>query len=281
MAVYDLGDVVALGVKITDANGNLANATTVVCTITLPDGSSATPTVVNSATGVYDVDYTPTMYGRYAVRWVATGTNASAYADDFTVRDFTELGIVSLDEVKAHLNIPTANTTNDEEIRRFMDAASDLAENYVGCILGRKSFANEKYSGNTDIIRLRNPRAISITSVYENGVLLDSVAYVLDPTGQRLTRVTTGSLSGPNYFGIWAPGAENIVVSYVAGFVNPPPAAKQGVLEIIRHLWQTQRGPSAVVGRNQSGDDFYQTPTYSLPRRAMELLDPVSLPGLA
>lgn len=281
MAVYDLGDVVALGVKITDANGNLANATTVVCTITLPDGTTTLPTVVNSSTGIYDVNYAPTMYGRYAVRWVATGNNASAYADEFTVRDYTELGIVSLDEVKAHLNIPSSNTTNDEEIRRFIDAASDLAENYVGCVLGRKSFASEKYSGNTDIIRLRNPRAISITSVYENGVLLDPVAYVLDPTGQRLTRVTTGSLSGPNYFGIWAPGAENIVVSYVAGFVNPPPAAKQGVLEIIRHLWQTQRGPSAVVGRNQSGDDFYTTPTYSLPRRAMELLDPVSLPGLA
>lgn len=281
MAVYDLGDVVPLGVKITDANGNLANATTVVCTITLPDGSTATPTVVNSQTGIYDTDYTPTMYGRYAVRWVATGSNASAYADEFTVRDFSHMGIVSLDEVKAHLNIPTTNTTNDEEIRRFMDAASDLAENYVGCVLGRQVFTNEKYSGNTDIIRLNNPRAISITSVYENGVLLDPAAYVLDYTGQRLTRVTTGSLSGPNYFGIWAPGAQNIVISYVAGFINPPPSAKQGVLEIIRHLWQTQRGPTSVVGRNQSGDDFYQSATYSLPRRAMELLDPVSLPGLA
>lgn len=281
MAVYDLGDVVALGVKITDSNGNLSNATTVVCTITLPDGSTATPTVTNSATGVYDVDYTPPMYGRYATRWVATGTNASAYADEFTVRDYTELGIVSLDDVKSHLNIPATTTTHDEEIRRFIDAASDLAENYVGCVLGRKSYVNEKYSGNTDIIRLRNPRAISITSVYENGVLLDPAAYILDYTGQRITRVTTGSLGGPNYFGMWAPGAENIVISYVAGFTNPPPSAKQGVLEIIRHLWQTQRGPSSVIGRGQSGDEFYSTPTYSLPRRAMELLDPVSLPGLA
>ncbi|MEI8286044.1 MAG: hypothetical protein WCG15_01960, partial [Actinomycetes bacterium] len=58
-------------------------------------------------------------------------------------------------------------------------------------------------------------------------------------------------------------------------------AAKQGVLEIVRHLWQTQRGPTAVVGRNQSGDDFYTTATYSLPRRCMELLDQMSLPGMA
>jgi len=36
-----------------------------------------------------------------------------------------------------------------------------------------------------------------------------------------------------------------------------------------------------VMTRNQSGDDFYQGSTYSLPRRAMELLDPQSFPGLA
>lgn len=281
MAVYDLGDVVSLGVTILDSAGTPADATAVVATVYAPDGTSSTPTVVHSGTGLYDINYTPTQYGRYAVKWVATGTNASAYADDFTVRDFAQMGIVSLDEVKAHLNISPTNTDLDEEIRRFMDAASDLAENYVGCVLGRQTFTNELYSGNTDIIRLRNPRAISITSVYENGLLLEPTAYALDPTGQRLTRITTGALSGPNYFGIWAPGAQNISISYVAGFTNPPPSAKQGVLEIIRHLWQTQRGAVNVLTRNQSGDDFYPTATYSLPRRAMELLDPVSLPGLS
>lgn len=279
MAVYDLGDVVALGVKITDGNGNLANATTVVCTITLPDGSTATPTVVNSATGVYDIDYTPTMYGRYAVRWVATGTNASAYADEFSVRDFTDLGIVSLDEVKAHLNIATDN--HDEELRRFIDAATDLCENYVGSVLGRKTFVSEKYDGNTDIIRIRNPRVISITSVYENGVLLTDKDYMVDYTGQRLIRLASGTLNVPNWYGVWAPGVQNIVVTYVSGFVISPPAGKQGVLETIRHLWQTQRGPTSVLGRTQTGDDFYQSASYSLPRRAMELLDPLALPGLA
>jgi len=53
------------------------------------------------------------------------------------------------------------------------------------------------------------------------------------------------------------------------------------VLEILRHLWSTQRGAVNVMGRGVVGDDFYTTPTYSLPRRAMELLDPASLPGIA
>lgn len=281
MAVYDLGDVVALGVTITNTAGEPANATTVVATITAPDGTTSTPSVTNSGTGLYDVSFTPTTSGRYLIRWVATGTNASAYQDDFTVRDGTHLSIVSLDEVKAHLNIPATNTDLDEELRRFVDAASDLAENYVGCVLGRQVFTDELYDGNTDIIRLRNPRALSITSIYESGTLLTESNYAVDPTGQRISRITTGSIAGPNYFGIWAPGANNIKISYVAGFINPPAAARQGVLEIVRHLWQTQRGAMSVISRNQTGDDFYPGSTYSLPRRCMELLDQMSLPGMA
>lgn len=281
MAVYDLGDVVALGVTITNAAGVNENATTVVAIVTAPDGSVSNPSISNSAAGLYDISYTPTMSGRHTIRWVATGANASAYSDEFSVRDNTHISIVGLDEVKSHLNIPATNTDLDEELRRFVDAATDLAENYVGCVLGRQTFTDELYDGNTDIIRLRNPRAMQITSVYESGRLLTSDNYTLDPSGQRLLRITTGSIAGPNYFGIWAPGANNIKISYVSGFINPPASAKQGVLELVRHLWQTQRGAMNVLTRNQSGDDFYPSSTYSLPRRCMELLDPVSLPGIA
>ena len=96
MAVYDLGDVVALGITITDANGNPANATAVTATITAPDGTSSTPTLSNTSAGLYDLSYTPTQVGRYTVKWVAIGVNASAYADEFSVRDINEMGIVSL-----------------------------------------------------------------------------------------------------------------------------------------------------------------------------------------
>lgn len=279
MAVYDMGDTVALGVSIYNAAGVLENATAVTVTITLPDGTTATPSVANTVAGLYDINYTPTQVGRYVVRWVATGANASAYSDEFTVRDINDMGIVSLDEVKQHLNITTSD--QDEELRRFMDAATDLAENYVGQVLGRRTFSSELYDGNTEALRLRNPKAISIVSVYENGMLLNSGQYALDPTGQRLYRVGSGTLYATNSYGFWTGGMNNISVTYVAGWVNPPAAAKQGVLEIIRHLWQTQRGAMNVMTRNQSGDDFYTASTYSLPRRAMELLDPLSLPGMA
>jgi len=179
-----------------------------------------------------------------------------------------------------YLNIPSASA-NENEVRRFMDAATDLAETYVGQVLGRRTFTSELYDGGTEFIRIRNPKAISITSVYENGALVSASNYVLDYTGQRLYRIGSGTLYATNSYGYWTAGMNNVQITYVAGYVNPPMSAKQGVLEIIRHLWQTQRGAMNVMTRNQTGDDFYQGATYSLPRRAMELLDPVSFPGLA
>jgi len=282
MASYDLGDVAALGITITNSAGTAQNATSVVCTITLPDGTSVTPSVTNSGAGLYDVAYTPTLSGRHLIRWVATGTNASAFTDEFSVRDLTTLPVVSYDMALSHLNIPAASADEDE-IRRFIDAAQDLAENYVGAVLGRRTIV-ETYDGQTDVLRLRSPRAISITTVVESGVTLDSSQYKLDDTGQRLYRLTTSTISASSSFGaygFWASGVNAVTVTYIAGYTVTPPAVQQGVLEILRHLWQTQRGAATVMNRMGSGDDFYSTPTYSLPRRAMELLDPASLPGIA
>jgi hypothetical protein len=278
---YDLGDVVPLGITITDSTGANANASAVTCTISLPDGTTTTGSVTNPSTGQYNCDFTPTQTGRHAVRWLATGTNAAAYVDDFLVRDFAELGIVGLAEAKDYLNIPATDSTNDEELRSFIDSASDLAESYVGQVLGRRTFTNELYDGGTEFIRIRNPRALSITSVTENGATVPSSNYVLDYTGQRLYRLVSGTLYATNSYGYWTAGMNNVSITYVAGYVNPPMAAKQGVLVIIKHLWETQRGAMNVMGRVLGGDELYSTPTYSLPRRAMELLDPTSFPGMA
>ena len=48
---YDLGDVATLAVQIKDSTGTLANAGALAATITLPDGTTTTPTVSNPSTG--------------------------------------------------------------------------------------------------------------------------------------------------------------------------------------------------------------------------------------
>ena len=276
---YDQGDVVPLGITVTDSTGVAANATTVTCTIYLPDGTSASGTVTNAGTGLYNCDYTPDQVGRYTVKWTATGTNASSFADEFTVRDFTAMGIVSLDEVKRHLNILTTDTTNDEELRHFMDVAGDMAEEYTGIILGQRTFT-ETLDGGDTVLRVNNPLILSISSLTENSVaLVQGTDYYIDRTGQRLFRIVASNLFYGTASGIWKPGIQNIAITYRAGFVNPPPLARQGVLELIRHLWLTQRGSMNMNTLNP--DEYQPSAGYSMPRRVEELLTFPSLPGMA
>ena len=277
---YDLGDKVYLTWNTVDSSGAAVNPGTVALNITLPDATNVSVTTATSVTGTYTASYQPTLVGRHILAWSATGSWPQAYSDTFEVRDINDIGIVGYDEVLEYLNIPSASA-NENEVRRFMDAATDLAETYVGQVLGRRTFTSELYDGGTEFIRIRNPKAISITSVYENGALVSASNYVLDYTGQRLYRIGSGTLYATNSYGYWTAGMNNVQITYVAGYVNPPMSAKQGVLEIIRHLWQTQRGSMSVMGRSLGGDELYSAPTYSLPRRAMELLDPTSFPGIA
>ena len=277
---YDLGDKVYLTWNTVDSSGNAVNPGTVTLNITQPDGTTSSVSTATSTTGTYTASFLPTLAGRHILAWAATGSYPQAFSDIFEVRDINDIGIVGYDEVLEFLNIPAASA-NENEVRRFIDASTDLAETYVGQVLGRRTYTDELYDGGTEFIRIRNPKAISITSVYENGALVSSSNYVLDYTGQRLYRIGSGTLYATNSYGYWTQGMNNIKITYVAGYVNPPMSAKQGVLEIIRHLWQTQRGAINVMSRTNSGDELYSTPTYSLPRRAMELLDPTSFPGMA
>ena len=260
--IWDVGDVVPLTVNVKDADGNLADATTVVLTITLPDDTTATPSVTNASTGVYQVDYTPTQVGRYRVRWVATGTNAGVYQDAFETRDSAATMLVSLTAAKAHLNIET--TTHDDELRHFIEAASRACEKTTGKRWMRQTVVATKSGGRSHLSLAAYPLS-SVTSVTEDGTTLTASDYHVDLERGLLTRA-----SGDYGVGTWSAGFDNIVVTYETGTATTPATIRQGVLEMTRHLWLTQRGAAGRRGADTA--DFLQA--FSIPRRVRELWEP-------
>lgn len=265
MTTYDLGDVASLAVAITDSAGAAANAGAVALTVTLPDGTTVTPTVTNAATGSYTASYTPTLPGRHGVRWVATGANASAFTDSFTVMDPVDIPVVSLAEAKRHLNI--TSTTSDEELRAFIAAAQDAGERYTGRVFGRRSIV-ETHDGGSAAIVLAGIPVVSVTTVVEDGTTLTAADYVAHLTAAVLYRAagTTWDNSDP----------QTVVVTYVAGYAQQPPTDRQGVLEMVRHMWETQRGSMATFPR---GDDYTPGAGYSIPNRVAELWNLNRMPG--
>lgn len=263
---YDLGDTVALGIENRDGDDVLANATAVTCTITLPDGTTTTGTVVNPSTGSYEVDYAPTMAGRFLVRWIGTGANAFGITDTFDVRAADDVPVVSLAEAKRHLNIAT--TTDDDELRRFLDAATDLCERVAGRPL-RRTTVTETHDGGRAWLQLRRPPVLSVASATEDGVAVTVLDLVLDGPAGLVYRDADGTA--------WDADPQGVSVTYVAGDTAPPADAQQAVLETLRHLWTTQRG--TMSGRNPFGGDEYAGTGWSLPRRAEELLVGLREPG--
>lgn len=269
MATYDLGDVVALSVNVKNSAGALADATAVVCTVTLPDGTTATPTVTHASTGVYSAGYSPTLAGRHLVNWVATGANASAYTDVFNVNDPTYAPILSLDDAKRHLNITAS--TSDEELRAFIDVVTQAGEAYTGRVFGRRTIT-ETFSGGLAEVALRYCPVLSITSVVENGTTLAATGYRLSsPDGGVLTRIS-GYYTTP-----FTAGAYNVTVTYVAGYQSQPATDRLGALEMLRHLWASQRG---TIRFNAAEDQWAPATTYSIPRRVAELWETNLMPGM-
>jgi hypothetical protein len=103
---YDLGDVVPLAVLLTDNAGAAADAGAMVLTVTLPDGTIVNPAITHGATGSYSATLATTQAGRHTLRWVATGANAAAYADEFDVQAADPGLIIGLDYARAGLQLP-------------------------------------------------------------------------------------------------------------------------------------------------------------------------------
>lgn len=271
---FDLGDTVPLAATCATASGIPTNATTAVLTLTLPDGTTATPAVpAPGQTGQYRVDYPTTQAGRHAVRWLFTGPG-SAYTDMFDVREAVPPLIVSLADMKSHLNITT--TLHDADLRSWLETTTLLVESLAGaCVRRTVTETHDIPEGGTLAVALRHTPVLTVTSA--SAVLTGGTSYQLseldvDTVSGVVRRLDGGRLHGPLRF-VYMPGRTVI-----------PSNLTDAARIICQHLWRT-RTPAGRAA--PGGDDYAVTEPvpgfgYAIPNRAMQLLDPDRLPpGLA
>ena len=105
--LYLVGDITPLTFLVYDATGGLVDPDSVTLTITLPGGTTATPTPSHDATGTYSYDYVNAAAGPYSASFVATGDNGGASQDNWLVVA-TAQNIVALTDAKSYLGDVTA-----------------------------------------------------------------------------------------------------------------------------------------------------------------------------
>lgn len=172
------------------------------------------------------------------------------------------MALITLAEAKTHLNL-SSSTASDTELQVFVDVACELVQAYADRTWDVGS-ATQTFDGGGDTFLLASSPITAITSVTVDGTATTNYTASLT-AGVVWTTVCTRE------------ARQNVVIVYAVGAATPPKAAAQAARETLRHLWQTQRG--TTVRQPLIGDEYPSGDGYSLPRRAMELLDKLRAVG--
>jgi len=274
---FDVGDTVPLTIEVRDAAGALTVASGVVLTLTLPDATTSTPAVSTPSTGRYQADYVPAVPGRYLARWVSTAP-ATAYVDQFDVRPTAPAYIVSMADAKRHLNMSATSTVDDEELRAWIEATTEVVEDLAGRKVPRQTVVDTRlFECPVGRFALQAP-VISLTSIVDmDGFLTWSPAqFNLDGETGIVTVLATG-----------LPVQGLVQITYVAGYQLVPAKFAGAAKSILRHLWESQRAQIGGgrhtqfgIARSSSEEDTVMVAGYAVPRAAAELIG-TALPGIA
>lgn len=121
-----ISDVWLIAVEVRDVDGCLVDEAPVV-TVTLPAGTTSTPTVETVTTGLYRVAYVVGTSGRYVARAVTTGHGAADFTA-YVTATVAATGMPTLDdlrgdpEVEGDLGYLGETSATDPEIQDALDA---------------------------------------------------------------------------------------------------------------------------------------------------------------
>ncbi|WP_028657102.1 phage gp6-like head-tail connector protein [Nocardioides sp. J54] len=174
------------------------------------------------------------------------------------------MSVLTAEQAKSHLNI-TADV--DAQLQVFIDAAEAAIVAKCGPLAPTE--VTERATARDGMLTLATPPAISLTSLTpaSGGTALAADILSLD----RPSGVVYGVPDG------------TYVVVYQAGRAAVPADLLMGVKELVRHLWDTQRGPSRRPGATTSEITANTIPgaAYMMPFRVAELIAPHMQPGFA
>jgi hypothetical protein len=277
---YELGEVAALSFTAYDTNGAPANGAACTLTIARPDGTTDGPYSPAGVSGVYTYNYLAQVSGRHTYRWLATGTpgpgvGVGAFTDVLDVLASSAVGIFSLADAKAALNIPASTTTYDKKIMQYVRSITGFVEKYCGPVNVRQ-FTERVYAGGASIVLNKVPvvlaplqvnQIISITPVLTYGLIYDNTVLSID-LRSGIVKHTAGL---PFIYGPYD-------VTYSAGRIIPQDEILLGSEAILKHQWEQERGGAGQVG-SYGTDDVTVMWGFAVPNRALDMLESQRAPA--
>ena len=172
------------------------------------------------------------------------------------------MSVVLLSDAKEFLNM--TGTTDDAELQAMLDRTEAVLAARVGP-LGTVTVTGEVHTGPGPLV-LRQWPVLSVESATSDGTAVTDLDLDTD----------TGVL-----YGSFGCSRRGVKVAYTAGRSLLPADLEAAVLELLRHLWMSQRVPGTRRGFS-TGDPDERTlagvTSYLLPYRVQTLIEPHLLP---
>lgn len=284
------GAAVPLAWTSTDTTGAPFEGTAVALTVTLPDGTTSSPSVTHNGDGSYSASFTTTQAGHHLVAWTAIAAGAAdAFADTFEVQPAQDGTIVSFAEAKEILQL-TGTSEFDARLQGWNGSATSVVEYICGPVV--QQTVTETLPSRGTVVTLSKPPVIGLLAWTEvppelaaTGITVASppspmlrtrlygIEWPLDELYCDPRRGTVTHTSGlPFYYCAY-------VWQYQAGRTVIPSGQYDAAKIILEHLYQVYRG-GAGAQDVASGESVTALPGFgfAVPNRALELLQPYSQP---
>lgn len=234
----DLLDTKTRSINLTNAAGGAADAdSTPTYAVTLPDGTAGiSPAVQHGVLGEYYLNYPTVQTGLHQELWIAiVGGVQQVIRRNFTVEQ-TANSFIDTDEALAHMRASgvIVSAADLEQLRWLCTVACSAVEHDLGRAVARAA-KTETFNGGQSAILLTHTPVISITSIVESGVTLAAGDYTADLGAGIVYR---GGQQSPRP---WLYGRQNVVVSTVVGYMDPPRIARKVALNGVQRMWQSSQ----------------------------------------
>jgi len=268
------GGMYPIAFDVLDAAGALAHAATAALVITLPDGTTASPAITDTAVpGQYRLSYQTTIPGRYTAHAATTGP-VTSWDDEFDAAPAPWPAIISLADAKAQLKMPVTDHTLDDLLRDYLAGVTGAIEEYKHEVIVRRTVTDRLdlrgagwYGHGRRRFRLWSAPVISLVSVvsWDGAVTWDVTQMSASASGVVLV------MGGLPVTGL-------ADVAYIAGYAQVPGRYRRGALVMLQHVWETQRGgsPLGAMGGVIGAEEHFRQPGefFTIPAKAKEWLGP-------
>lgn len=172
------------------------------------------------------------------------------------------MSVVDIEVAKAELNITEAAQVT--KLQRALDGAEDAIARKCGPL--EPTTVTERVSGGGSGLVLRCTPVIELTSV----TTASGATYSLDTLEVDKSAGVIEFLNGQRF-----PTGRYTVV-FEAGRETLPDDLRDGIIELLRHRWDVQRGPTGRPGSNPSETYANTIPgaAHAFPFRVTELISP-------